>query len=66
MTHRMIQFFAYQHSSPRLQECSKRFHELANWIADTLPANVERDVALRRLLESRDSSVRAVNYKEPG
>lgn len=65
MTHRTLQFFSYQNTSPRLQETSKRFHELAVWIAETLPANIERDVALRRLLESRDASVRAVIYKEP-
>jgi hypothetical protein len=66
MTDRLMQFFSYQGASPRLLETNKRFHERAAWIDETLPVNAERSVALRRLLDSRDASVRAVTYTEPG
>lgn len=55
----IMQFFEYAHLPPHLQAISKRFHELASWIVETLPRNPERTVALRRLLESKDCAVRA-------
>lgn len=61
----MIQFFAYAHLPPHLQEISKPFGELAQQIIDTLPANAERTAGLRKLLEAKDCIVRAKLYKEP-
>jgi hypothetical protein len=55
----IMQFFAWEHLPLHLQEVSKPFGELANAIADTLPRNAERTVALRKLLESKDAAVRA-------
>lgn len=58
----VLQFFAFSHLPPHLQEVSKPFCELAEKIADG-PANAESAVALRKLLESKDAAVRAVLYK---
>lgn len=64
MQDRMLQFFAYAHLPPHLQEISKPFGELAQQIVDTLPANAERTAGLRKLLEAKDCIVRAKLYKE--
>ena len=63
-TDRILQFFAYGHLPPHLQAVSKPFGELAFHIVDTLPANPERTVALRKLLESKDAAVRALLFKQ--
>jgi hypothetical protein len=60
----MLQFFSYDHLPPHLQTVSKAFGELAAEIAETLPRNPERTVALRKLLEAKDCAVRAVLYRE--
>ncbi len=65
MQDRMMQFFAYAHLPPHLQEISKPFGDLAQQIVDTLPANPERTAGLRKLLEAKDCIVRAKLYKEP-
>lgn len=64
MTDRMLQFFAYEHLPPHLQERSKPFSDLAQHIVATLPSNPERTVALRKLLEAKDCAVRAALYKD--
>ncbi len=58
----IIQFFSYEHPPERLQLVSKPFHALAHQIVAELPRNPERTVALRKLLECRDSALRA--YQE--
>jgi len=58
----VLQFFAYSHLPPHLQEISKPFGELAEKIADG-PQNSESTVALRKLLEAKDAAVRAVVAK---
>ena len=59
----ILQFFAYDHLPPHLQEVSKPFGDLADQIVATLPRNPERTVALRKLLESKDAAVRARLFK---
>lgn len=59
----ILQFFAYEHLPPHLQERSKPFAELARSIVETLPRNPERTVALRKLLEAKDAAVRAAIAK---
>lgn len=59
----MLQFFAYEHLPPHLQEVSKPFGDLARQLAVALPANAESTTALRKLLEAKDCAVRAVLYK---
>lgn len=60
----IMQFFAYQHLPPHLQEVSKPFGELAEKLISTLPPNPERTASLRKLLESKDAAVRALLAKE--
>ena len=54
----MMKFFGFEHLPPHLQEVSRRFYLLAEFIC-TLPRSAERTVALRKLLESKDAAVRA-------
>ena len=58
-TDNLLLFFAYTHLPPELAEISKPFGDLAVQIVATLPANAERTVALRKLLEAKDCAVRA-------
>jgi hypothetical protein len=51
--------FGYTHLRGDLQETSQGFYMLAVAIVDHLPANPERDVSLRKLLEAKDAAVRA-------
>ncbi len=60
-----LQFFAYGHLPPRLQEVSMPFDQLAQAIVKNLPANPERTAALRKLLEAKDCAVRALIVKSP-
>ena len=55
----ILQFFKWEHLKPELQAVSRPFGELAERIAETLPRNPERTVALRKLLEAKDAAVRA-------
>lgn len=57
------QFFAYEHLPPHLQEVSKPFCEMKDFIITKLPRNPERSVALRKLLEAKDAAVRALLFK---
>lgn len=57
------QFFAYQHLPPHLQAVSKPFGDLVTLVLETLPANPERTVAMRKLLEAKDAAVRALLFK---
>lgn len=63
MEDRMLQFFQYEHLPTNLQAVSKPFCELAESVVATLPANPERTVALRKLLEAKDCAVRALLYR---
>jgi hypothetical protein len=55
----LLQFFTYKHLPIYLQSTSARFYALAEFIIETLPANSERSMALRKLLEAKDCAVRA-------
>ena len=58
-----MKYFAYSHLPEDLQAVSKRFAELANYIKTFVPS-VEREVALRKLLEAKDCAVRASMEKD--
>lgn len=62
-TEHIMQFFAFSHLPPHLQDVSRPFGELASRIVETLPRNPERTVALRKLLEAKDAAVRALLAK---
>ncbi len=57
-TEHILQFFAYHHLPPDLQEVSRPFMVLSEQLMN-LPRNPERTVALRKLLEAKDAAVRA-------
>jgi len=59
----LLQFFTYEHLPPHLAEVSKPFCDAAHRIAETLPSNPERTMALRKLLEAKDCAVRALLFK---
>lgn len=59
----IMQFFTYSHLPEPLAKVSAPFCELAQKLWDTLPGNPEREVALRKLLESKDAAVRAAVAK---
>lgn len=60
----ILQFFRWEHLPAELQDASRPFGELADWIVKSLPRNPERTTALRKLLEAKDASVRARIYRE--
>ena len=55
----ILRYFRYSHLPEALKPFSKPFSDMADWIVATFPKNPERTVALRKLLESKDCSVRA-------
>lgn len=59
----IMQFFNYSHLPANLAAVSKPFSDLANQLLKTIPANAERTVMLRKLLEAKDCAVRATLAK---
>lgn len=56
----LLRYFAYEHlASEGLRTVSKQFSDLAHRVVELLPRSAERTVALRKLLEAKDSAVRA-------
>lgn len=61
----LLQFFAYTHLPPHLQDVSRQFCTLAYDLVGQLPRNPERTTALRKLLEAKDCAVRALVAQSP-
>lgn len=59
---RLLQFFEYKHLPPHLQEISMEFRRVADILMNE-PDNIERDTAMRKLLEVKDCAVRCRLYK---
>lgn len=59
----ILQFFEFSHLPEKLQDVSRPFCTLARMIAESYPRNPERTVALRKLLEAKDATVRCVLAK---
>lgn len=55
----ILQFFAYEHLPEHLQEISQEFYYMARYLDRVIISSAEKSVALRKLLESKDSAVRA-------
>ena len=55
----LLKFFDYMHLPLPLQNVVQPYRTLAYIVADDLPDNAEKTVALRKLLESKDCAVRA-------
>lgn len=56
----IMKFFEYKHLPQPMGKVSKVFCVLAKHLADELPDNPEKTVALRRLLEAKDAAVRTL------
>lgn len=54
----LVSQFAYAHLPSHLQTVSAPFYELATALAETLGHGAELVVALRKLLEAKDCTVR--------
>ena len=60
MDNPIMKYFQYSHLPEKLQAISKPFCDLAEQIAQRETKDpAERQVALRKLLESKDAAVRA-------
>lgn len=56
----ILEFFSFGHlSSPELRHLSFTFARQALFIVENVPGSAERTVGLRKLLESKDATVRA-------
>jgi hypothetical protein len=55
----ILRFFTYTHLPEHLQAISRPFGELAVNVILAQPRSAERTVALRKLLEAKDATVRA-------
>lgn len=60
--HYLLQFFAYDHLPPHLQDAARPFAALALQIEEDWPKNPETTTALRKLLEAKDCAVRAMLF----
>lgn len=58
-----LQFFRTDSIAPAAVPAGKAFFELARQLVDTLPANPESTVAMRKLMEARDCAIRAITFK---
>jgi hypothetical protein len=58
-TEHLMQFFAYAHLPPDLQEVSQPFKVIMLTVVDLLPDGRELTTCLRKLLEAKDCAVRA-------
>jgi ferritin-like protein len=61
--HYLMQFFAFDHLPPRLQDVSRPFSALAASLDATLPGNPEKTAALRFLLQAKDCAIRATLFE---
>lgn len=57
--HPIVRYFDFSHLPLKLQDISKKFYDAALYLDNNLPEGSEKDVALRKLLESKDAAVRA-------
>ncbi len=59
MGNEIMKYFSYAHLPQNLQDVSKKFCELAEYV-NTLPDCSQKKVALQKLLEAKDAAVRAM------
>lgn len=62
MNHYLTQFFEFRHLSHDMQHICQPFAVLVQHVLG-LPDNPERTTCLRKILEARDSAMRAYIYK---
>ena len=59
VTYPILNYFNYEHLPQDLQLVSGKFHNLAYYLAASLPESAETSAGLRKLLEAKDCFVRA-------
>lgn len=59
MSDNLLHYFTFAHLPENLQTISQPFFALAVILDTGLPESNEKDMALRKLLESKDCAVRA-------
>jgi len=62
----IMQYFDYAHLPPHLQAVSQPFFHMAQAMQNQLPECEQKTLALQKLLEAKDCSVRAALFKERG
>ena len=55
----IMEYFTYKDLPPKLQQISKPFCDLAQFMADELPKWPETAAGLRKVLEAKDCAVRS-------
>jgi ferritin-like protein len=60
----LLQFFEFGHLPAQLQGTAQLFHDQAKAVVASIPANPERTMCLRRLLEAKDCAIRAHIFKK--
>lgn len=55
----ILKYFKYDHLPEKLQDISRPFCDLANFINNNTPNGPEKSAGLRKLLEAKDCIVRA-------
>ena len=58
--HYLLQYFTYKDLPENQRKVALQFHDLAVNMYDTIPRNKQAIIALQKLLEARDSALRAV------
>lgn len=64
MANPILEFFTYSHLPPHLQLVSKPFCDLAHRLHAAFMPSAELSTALRKLLEAKDATVRALILHE--
>lgn len=59
----MIKFFTVDHLPPQLKGIASAYQDLAEEIIMRVPAGEQRKIALQKLLESKDATIRAIIEK---
>jgi len=62
----ILKYFKSEHMPTNTLPLAYRFDVLANHVEEMLPRGPEKSVALRKLLEAKDSAVRAANDMSGG
>ena len=62
MSKSLLQFFKSDHLKVDLRTMAKDFEMMALNLYDILPANDEKEMAMRKLLEAKDCAIRALIY----
>jgi hypothetical protein len=62
----ILKYFKSDHLSTNTMPLALRFDTLARHVEETLPRSAEKSVTLRKLLEAKDSAVRAANDMSGG